>query len=123
MADRYHGSRLEARAKEILRLAPLLTDYEVIALGIVTRLRAAYHRLVRDGVKKYIDIQIRMEWLRPLWTNPAAMEEVPVYPLTHEQRYRLRLRPLFALPFEEATNITEEDMVTFLLISERIGLI
>ena len=76
-----------------------------------------------DEVKIFIDIKIRINWLIQLMHDPHCDDQVNPDIMTIEQKYRKRMKPLFQINSINKGSLDTEDVVTYLLIHEKDGLI
>jgi hypothetical protein len=89
----------------------------------ILRIVSAYTQFMVDGVRIYIDVEKRLNWLSPFLMENNFGDHFNVTRMTRKKSYQLRLKPLFQLSFEELTSLTTEEVTTFLLMHEQDGFI
>jgi hypothetical protein len=89
----------------------------------ILRIVSAYTQFMVDGVRIYIDVKKRLNWLSPFLMEDNFGDHFNVTEMTRKKSYQLRLKPLFQLSFEELTSLTTEEVITFLLMNEQDGFI
>jgi hypothetical protein len=90
---------------------------------VVLQLTSAYAQLMIDGVKIYVDVKTRLNWLTPFMYDVNYGSHFDVTALSRMQQYQLRIKPLFQLSCEESISLTTEEVISFLLMHENYGFI
>ena len=86
---------------------------------MLVKILNAYQDIETDGLRPYINIASRCNWLKPLIDNSHSLDDES----SIAYKYRERLRPLFELTEQEIYSVTTEEITTFLILHEEYGIL